>query len=488
MKKNFIIVTSAAALFLLCCGRNTSVKTNHTQVDASKVTFKTKTELLAISNNQEHFQVNAAKGEQITTANGARILIAPRTFVTSAGAPVEGNVEVSYKAINTFEEIVASGIPMQANNNGEIGQFISDGMFEINASANGEKVQVAEGKNIQVFTKSRDKDSEFKYWFFNKTKGIWEETGTRTELADDKQISSNVKAMGINPNTGLTAGNMRWRNNEGAVRYAFVENGSDQELVPNKMIPGKYDPKKLTLDINFNAGAYPELAAYSSLMWQFAGTNPNMDPARNNWIFQNSWTDVSLEPIADKPGFFDLQLSSGGQRFKTVVRPVVNGKDLDKAQEVYAQELAKIKEMQKQQMEAGASEQQISSNMYNAFNVAQMGVYNCDRFYSDKAAEEYTASFEMEGETLDPNRMVYIIMDGRKNVIQYTASSYKMRLNPEKVDAIFTVAATGAIAAVNNSSLAAMKKKRGGNVHLAFEKVQVKINSLGSLKEAIESI
>ncbi|MBS3914192.1 MAG: hypothetical protein KG003_06810 [Bacteroidetes bacterium] len=486
MKKSNYFYAVVAVLFFGACNSN-QFKKDNISIDAKSETFSIQKELNSISANAEHYSINATTGEQITTTGGARILIAPESFVTKNGEPVSGPIDLSYKEMNSIAEIVASGIPMQANNNGTIGQFVSDGMFEISASSRGEELNVAPGKVLKVFTKSRDKNSTFQYWYFNKSKGIWEETGTRETLANETDIQSEMALMNINSKTGITSANWRWYsgNNHG-IQTVANENGTI--ITPNKMIPGKYDSKKLTLDLEFNLALYPELAGYSSLMWQFAGSDLTEDPARNNWIFQTAWNNVKLEPIAEKPGFFNLSMDAGGKPFHTVVRPVVQGNDYEKAKEEYGKQLVNLEKERTRILNEGASADQITKNLYNAFQVSRMGVFNCDRFYSDVNAKEYTASFELDGKAMDPERMIYIVTDRRTGVIQYTAKYYKMRFNPRMLDAIFVVAANGTIAAVNASGIHSIKEGNGGKVHLVFENVKTKIKDLGSLKEAIDNL
>src|SRR5690349_8319623 len=143
MKKYLLILSAVTILFNLSrCGQNNTSSHSNSKANAANTKFETETILHPVFNNRESYSINNTKGEQITTANGAQILIAPGTFVSSNGKPVETPVDIEYKSMNSLAEIVASGIPMQANNNGEIGQFISDGMFEINATSSGESVQI----------------------------------------------------------------------------------------------------------------------------------------------------------------------------------------------------------------------------------------------------------------------------------------------------------------------------------------------------------
>lgn len=483
--KNTIYLCAAIIFFSAC---------NQKAAQKSKVTIETPKELKEISGhlkqvelNTQHFTIDAQKGEQIVTPNGAKIIIAPGSFVDAAGNPVQGNVDVSYKAINSIAEIVASGIPMQAMNGNEVGQFISDGMFEIGATSNGSAVQVASGKTLEVFTPARDTKSDFNFWYFDAEKGGWQDLGKRNGAVAEKDIESVAKNMGVNPKTGITAFNLNWHKIQSKL-YSFASaNEQEEGISPSKIIPGKYNPKQPTLDITFDKYNYPDLAVYNSIMWQFAGDNPALDPAKNNWIFQSAWTNVNLKPSANQSGLFDLSIQVSGKEFHTVVRPVVAGKDAQKADEAYQAEIEKLQKLQALKASEGASKELIEKNMYNAFSVAQLGTYNCDRFYSDPQAKDYTADFNFDGKKLAEGQTIYVLFDRRKGVIQYSAGQ-KIKINPHAVDAIFTIAANGVIATVGAEGLSNMREKSGGKISLGLQQIKTKITSLMSLNQALNEI
>lgn len=487
MKSIFIHSTIAAAILTVSCSDSGSRSgTASTTEKPGKYTINSNLHGCA-SLQIQRFQINASQGEQIKTTDGARILIPAGSFVDASGKAIEGNVTVTYKAIQSIEEIIASGIPMQAFDGKRNGQFISDGMFEIAATSNGSEVKIADGKSLAVFTPSRDPVSDFKYWYFNTSKGAWEETGTRDRLSGESDISGAAQSAGLNPKSGITAFNLRWKIPSKPFFLTASGTEDNEVLSPGKIIPGKYNPKKMTLDLRFNENLYPDLAAYSSVMWQYAGTNELMDPENNKWIFQSTWSHVELTPKKDDPGVFDLAIHTNGTIYRTIVRPVVSGNDAVLADKNYEAELEKMKKLQAENAEKGASETQITQNMYNAFRVNKMGLYNCDRFYSDPEAADYTINFEVDGHELAHNQPIYVLMDGKKNVLQYSAGQ-PMRINPETIDAIFTVAAQGAIAAAGIERISGLKAKRGGSAKLKMEKVQVKITGLGSLRSAIEAL
>lgn len=420
------------------------------------------------------YTVTATKGGTIKTADGAYILIEPGIFVDASGNKVTGKVDIAYTPINSVAEIVASGIPMQAVYNGQLQQFVSDGMFEIQASSNGKPVDIADGKSLNIYTESRDTKSEFKYWYFNKTAGNWEETATRDALKDQRDIKLQSELLSLR------------EPKESPFSYAvYVEGDIDFTVADNsdKVIPAAYNTKKSILDIEFDKSKYPELAVYNRLMWQFAEVDGTKDPDKNKWIFEDDWQDVKMEKLSSGNNLFRLTFKVGGKSFETVVQPVVSGRDADKARKLMAE-----MDLKNQDIKSNAKAETIQRNMYNAFNVRKMGIYNCDRFYNDPKATTYTTTFEYDNTVLPNDKNIYILMNGKKDVISYRSDIYKLTLDPKTVDAIFTVVAAGTLAVVNSESMKEIRTSRGGKLKLFFKDVNVKIKDMNSLNEAISSL
>lgn len=477
MKKNgFILSLATLALAFAACNRSNK---NGNSNDSETPTFKTDTDLqgcFSVKNGIQSFTISAEKGAEIKTNDGAILLVGPETFVDKNGKPVTGKVSITYKAMNTPAEIVASGIPMTASNKGNIESFVSDGMFDIQASTSEGNVQIAQGKNIEVYTEARDKNSSFQYWYFDNKAGNWIDIGDREGLKSKKDVEASKEKMGL-PNAMAFIDYIQ--------QPVFSFSALYDEGKPQN-IPGKFDPKKQIIDIKFNKSLYPEFAPYSKLMWQYAGTDASMDPANNRWIYQSAWQDVKLTPKTDGSKAFDLTIKTGGRTFSTIVKPVVTGEDLKKAEEL-AKTITEKNSCDPNKKD-GANVATLEANMYNAFAVNRLGTYNCDRFYSDASAEQFEAEYDLDGKILDQSKQVYFLIDEGKNVISYNAKSYKLKLNPKALDAIFIVAAQGVIAAVPKNEVAKMRNQNGGKIKLFFQNVGKKITNLSELSETINGL
>lgn len=482
--KNFLPAVLALGILIGSCAQGD--KTGTIGGKFSAPLFVQDKVLDAIPQNLSHFTVNADAGTQIHAADGAMILVPAGSFVDRKGKVVEGDVDLQYKSINTVAEIVASGLPMEVKYGDKTEQFISDGMFEISASQGGEPLEIASGKTLKVFTRGRDVESAFKYWYFDKLTGNWSELGDRTEMSNGEDIRSDITKMGIDLNSGITAYNWLWKKDRGNGIFSFA---ADPPVMvsPNVTIPGRYDKNRPVLDINFDKTSYPELQAYSRIMWQYAGNDPKEDPENNAWIYGNTWSDVELNHVKGSKDLFRLKFLVNQVAFTTIVRPVVAGKDLEKAEKLMKEQLAKY-EAEKEKEKDRASQETIESNMYNAFSVRQMGVYNCDRFYADPLSTEFDMQFLFDNKMLDKNKRIYVLCDDKKNVISYTAEYYKFRLNPATVNAIFIVAANGTLAVAGAEALHTAEAKKGSKVTLVFNRLKSKIMNLASLDQAIEEL
>jgi hypothetical protein len=96
------------------------------------------------------YSLNAMTGSQLEYGSGTRISVPPMAFEDANGSPVTGEVNITYREFRDPVDIVLSGIPMQYDSGGVVGDFRSAGMFEMNASQNGNEVFLREGKKVNL--------------------------------------------------------------------------------------------------------------------------------------------------------------------------------------------------------------------------------------------------------------------------------------------------------------------------------------------------
>ena len=119
------------------------------------------------------YTINADEEQNITSEAGSTIHIPANTFVNKQGEAVKGEVDVYYCEYNEIFDIVTSGIPMTYDSGGQINHFESAGMFDIQATCEGEEVSIAEGKQITVDVANTNKDEDFNFYELDENRGGW---------------------------------------------------------------------------------------------------------------------------------------------------------------------------------------------------------------------------------------------------------------------------------------------------------------------------
>lgn len=454
----FFTRIALVACFFYACNNATNQNQSQTAVKGSEgLTINRELEDQAPAT--QTFTLNAEKGGYIETSDGSKILVPAHAFVDASGNAVKENVEVKFTAYRGAEDIIASGIPMQAADGDKLGQFISDGMFKLEADSKGQPVKIATDKPVQVFQPSVDNKTDFNSWYFDQQKGTWVDLGKRPAPCDEQKIAEVAKNLGI-------------------------EMVKKRQALKTERFVKAYDPSKTVLDLTFDKKNYPELTGYSKIMWQFAGNDATQDPDKNPQIYDGNWNNVSLKRINDNDLLYTLNFSVGGKSFTTTVTPALTGKDLEKARALLAGA-----DKRKSVIENTIASEKANNALYNGFIVNKIGTYNCDRFYNDPDAVQLTPQCEYEGIELTENQHLFILTDNKKNVIQFNAANYQMKIRPEIVDGIITVVGGGVLASVEPSAINELRHTKGsGKIHLVFKKLAAKAGQKLSLKEAIDQI
>lgn len=414
--------------------------------------FRIDSNLASWRKGPQTFEVPEDKGGQFMAEDGTRILVPAGALVNKEGKAVSATLY--FTPVRGAEEVIESGIPMQIINQGKRESFVSDGMFTIDAEANGERLQISPGKPIEVYQPSLDSKTAFQYWYFDKKKGAWQLTGQRDSLAESKEIDARAEKLGLA--------------------------GKTKVVVAKPEPPKAYNPKKKVLDLQFDEANYPELSGYSRILWQFAGTDPKQDPQNNEWIFNEEWTRTDLTKATGST--YQLTIRMGEKTFATLVTPALAGKDLAKAMQRYN---ALLKSAEKERNEYVTQETQKKANLrlYNAFTVAQLGPYNCDRFYNDPEAQEYTVTAEFE-KAQKTGQVFYAILDKKAGYLSYSTGA-PVKIRPEVVDGVIAVMGKGVIAVATKESMNNLKNAQNKKVHLKFERIK---GTRADLKKIIASM
>ncbi len=117
------------------------------------------------------YTYNGMTGGNIEYGSGTTINIPANAFEDANGAPVAGKIDITYREFRDPVDIVLSGIPMTYDTGGVVENFESAGMFEINASQNGNEVYLREGVKIDMNFAVVDTASTFNFYRLDEKNG-----------------------------------------------------------------------------------------------------------------------------------------------------------------------------------------------------------------------------------------------------------------------------------------------------------------------------
>lgn len=141
------------------------------------------------------YTTNATTGGVIEYPSGTKIFIPDHAFVDANGNAVEGNVTIDYREFRDQVDILLSGIPMTYDSAGVKGNFESAGMFELNASVNGQEVFLASGKKVDIEFSVVDTASTYNFYRLDAKKG-WEYQNTTGTVESKVDNSVGTKTGG----------------------------------------------------------------------------------------------------------------------------------------------------------------------------------------------------------------------------------------------------------------------------------------------------
>lgn len=124
-------------------------------------------------------QINSTQENSLVFEN-TTIKIPENAFVDVNGNLITGPVTISYTQYNDPLDIFLSGIPMKYDSAGISTYFQSAGMFDIGATANGQEVFLADGKNIELDFATNSKEDDYNFYSLDEQTGVWTNQGGTT--------------------------------------------------------------------------------------------------------------------------------------------------------------------------------------------------------------------------------------------------------------------------------------------------------------------
>ena len=362
----------------------------------------------------EEQNIDVAESQTLNFKHGTSIVIPEHAFVDEFGKAITGQVDVKLREFHSATDIISSGIPMSYDSAGVTYDFESAGMFELKASQDGKPVFIASGKSIEVNMASYQ-DGAYNFYYLNENPSPYSLNSAFISMAQ----AQNSREPG-----------RRWELMQSSLEPQ--KNTSKKQKLDslNRLLPtAPVEPKPLqeddlAFDFDIDLVDFPELAAFQGIVWVYSGDNESAfdNPEKNEWIFEETWTDVILDHFDQATMEYKLTLSNSQKSFETLVKPALNGKALDKAHQDFDRKMTEYKKLLEEEKEKFAAIEkekkflQQQSNFIRSFRVQKLGVYNWDVIFKRAGAKELQAYFTLDQKEIDDQIAIFLIID--RNVIK----------------------------------------------------------------------
>ena len=295
--------------------------------------------------------VSVEKSSEVTL--GSSIIKVPKDcFVDKNGAPVTGEVELKYREFNTNLDIFLSGIPMKYDSAGVNYTFESNGMFEIRGYQNGELVEVAPEKELEIAMEIEDIKSGFSEYYLNEETGNWDfKNGQNYEVGDESYVSNEEKLFGDGEITDFTSNlfvkridgsenDSNWQPTEELIKNTKetakldaeikqIEKEKKKRQKPVKPKKADRDVPQIALEVDFKD--FPELKAFKNTLFQVAEKDLGTFDAK--WG-EETWNDIGISK-STLEGHYRIVFSRPGKRVRVTCAPVVTNAEFPKATSHY---------------------------------------------------------------------------------------------------------------------------------------------------------
>lgn len=372
--------------------------------------FKPQTELFSIDNS---------KDTVLISDHGSFINVPANCFVDVNGESVT-NVDVEFTEYTNPADILLSGIPMEYITDDGNEVFQSAGMCEIGATSNGKEVSIANGKSLDIGLKNQAQDADFNLYYFDKQKGEW--------IEKEKSLAVDNSDIPTKPVTLSTIDTSRILNidvQENSLNMDFLM--WDQSNF--YLLPGQ-DPKYHDQGISWYHMEVIKTTNPDIFVLKFLGTSGG------DQVIEV----LKVQPLV-APGDHDKAMRLFRDKMKTYVKRILkNKKDSEKimdADNTIAQIKEEHEEMKKQDsilIADSFAASDVRNNVMRTFQVNQLGLYNCDRFYIRAILATKSISFKNEGKILDFN-YTYLCSPRDNAVLNYLIANdgtYKLDISSGK--------------------------------------------------------
>lgn len=379
-------------LFVAC---KNETKTNESgEVRQTEPTFEIAPPIEEYNPSAEVFSIDNSKDTILISENGSFINVPANCFKDEAGRAVQ-DVAVEFTEYVNPADILFSGIPMEYVTEAGNETFQSAGMCEVNATSNGSNVSISDGKSIDIGLKNQAQDADYNLYFFDKQKGEWIEKEKEMSV-DFTPIPTKPLATSVIDSSRVVHVDI---NHHRLSKNFQMWDQSNFYLLPGQQ-PRYHETSVFWYDLNVLETTNPEI-----FVLKFKGNKGGEQVVEA----------LTVQPLVT-PENYEVAMKLFESKMRSHAKLILKNKKGKKEQLLSADEtivqINKEHEELKEQLriedsirvidEKEASE--VQAAVFRTFQVNQLGLYNCDRFYVREILATRKCNFKYENEKLKFNQ------------------------------------------------------------------------------------
>jgi len=337
--------------------------------------------------------INPQSVNTLSYPGGSTVEIPANAFVDEKNQPVTQKVEITFREMKNAFDAMVSGIPMSYDSGGVKSDFTTAGMFEISGKSEGKPVYIAKNKTLTVNMTSKVKGN---YNFYR---------------------LDTINKQWVYVSAGNTENTVNINKTNKTTDSGFI----NQLKIPKPVSPRKQSKKMIIFDFNVDYSAFPELAGFKDVVWEFL-PEMNADTTKKelHLVYNTKWTDMQVMPFDSINGYYMLKLSTTGNQFNAIVVPVLSGKEYKKAMVAFKNKMKEY-DILLEDKKLETQKNQNEDNFLRQYSIMSFGIYNWDCIYSrpDFVKMEVKFNIKNHPEINFKNLVIFHITDKDQAIIRY---------------------------------------------------------------------
>lgn len=440
------------------------------------------------------YGMNANNGGKIKINNRSNINIPPSAFLDEAGNPVSGKVNIKYRNLDDASEYFMSGIPMQYDSLGKKYDFEAAQLFEIYAEKNGKQLKIDPNKGMQISFSGKemaraDAKSATSIGVYQLMKGDknWAYRGQSTSQFTSFNRPKDTSALKEQARQEHNATIAALREAK-QTKLSEIQSSSEATALPQK--PVKFDPNRITFDLDFKFEPSDVNAKYTGLRWQ-----PKGDERAIRMIASTEWFEDEITLRQVSKNLYKLHFDKDDIHVEVDALPVLTGAEYQSAMTEYeatiaeinankssseAEKAAAIKDLEDQfELDITSAEsllaeklsaldntqnsttQLVERTVKHMFTIHELGVWNCDKVIPSNTIKAKVNCIDNSGEPIQ-NTTLYLADLSKNSLSKYYLGEYaEVNINPESTNQVWIIRENGKIAIAYPAELKKLDFKKG---------------------------